>query len=114
MERSEAVAALAALAQDTRLSVYRALVQASLDGLTAGAIAQEVQVAPATLSFHLKTLHHAGLVRYEQRGRHVQYYANYERMSTLLAYLTDNCCAGDNCSLTDPVIIPRAVSSSCC
>lgn len=94
MEINSAVAALAALAQATRLSVYRMLVEAGAEGLAAGRLADGLSVAPASLSFHLKELLHAGLVRAQQDGRYVIYSANYEAMNALLGYLTENCCRG--------------------
>ncbi|WP_022978435.1 ArsR/SmtB family transcription factor [Nevskia ramosa] len=94
MEINSAVIALAALAQETRLSVYRMLVEAGPEGLAAGRLADGLSVAPASLSFHLKELLHAGLVRSRQDGRYVIYSANYEAMNALLGYLTENCCRG--------------------
>ncbi len=94
MKIDSAVIALAALAQETRLSVYRMLVEAGPDGLAAGRLADGLSVAPASLSFHLKELLHAGLVRSRQDGRYVIYSANYEAMNALLGYLTENCCRG--------------------
>ncbi|WP_293396898.1 metalloregulator ArsR/SmtB family transcription factor [Nevskia sp.] len=94
MEITSAVVALAALAQETRLSVYRMLVEAGPDGLAAGRLADGLSVAPASLSFHLKELLHAGLVHSRQDGRYVIYSANYEAMNALLGYLTENCCRG--------------------
>lgn len=95
MEIKTAVLALAALAQETRLAVYRALVQAGPDGLAAGRIAESLAVPPATLSFHLAALGNAGLTAWRQQGRFVIYTANYESMNALLAYLTEHCCAGN-------------------
>ena len=93
MELKTAVAALAALAQETRLAAYRLLVQAGPAGLAAGRIAEALAVSPATLSFHLKEMAYAGLIQSRQEGRWVIYSANYPRMTTLLAYLSENCCA---------------------
>jgi DNA-binding transcriptional ArsR family regulator len=95
METSDAVNALAALAQDTRLAVYRLLVQQGPSGLAAGEIASRLDIAPATLSFHLKELSHAGLASSRQEGRFVYYAANFEAMNALVAFLTENCCAAD-------------------
>jgi DNA-binding transcriptional ArsR family regulator len=95
METKTAVRALAALAQDTRLSIYRLLVEAGPTGLAAGEIAAGVGVSPTNLSFHLKELAHAGLVRSRQDGRYVFYSASFAHMNELLAFLTDNCCARD-------------------
>jgi len=92
MEIIDAVTALAAIAQETRLAVFRALVVAGPDGLSAGRIADALAVAPATLSFHLKELDRAGLVTARQDGRYVIYAANFEQMNALLGFLTENCC----------------------
>lgn len=88
------VAALAALAQETRLGIFRLLVRAGPEGLAAGAIAERLAVSPATLSFHLKELSRTGLVSSRSAARYVFYTANYDRMATLLAYLTEHCCQG--------------------
>ena len=95
MEAISAVRALAALAQDTRLSVFRVLVQQGPSGMAAGELAQQLAIAPATLSFHLKELSHAGLVASRQEGRFNFYSANFDAMNELLAYLTENCCIAD-------------------
>ena len=95
METNQVVTALAALAQPTRLSVYRMLVQQGPSGLAAGEIASNLDIAPATLSFHLKELSRADLVATRQQGRFIYYAANYERMNELLDFLTANCCAAD-------------------
>lgn len=95
MESRSAVQSLAALAQETRLAVYRLLVQQGPSGMAAGEIAAQLNLAPATLSFHLKELAHAGLVRARQAGRFIFYAADFEAMNALLAFLTDNCCAAD-------------------
>lgn len=94
METDAAVAALAALAQETRLEVFRLLVQAGPEGVPAGRIGEILEVPPATLSFHLKELSHAGLVSARQEGRFVFYAANFERMAALMTFLTQNCCQG--------------------
>jgi ArsR family transcriptional regulator, arsenate/arsenite/antimonite-responsive transcriptional repressor len=95
MESNDAVRALAALAQVTRLDVFRLLVQQGPSGMAAGEVAEHLAIAPATLSFHLKELSHAGLVTSRQDGRFNFYAANFTAMSELLAYLTENCCAAD-------------------
>lgn len=97
MDEIEAVRSLAALAQPLRLQVFRALIVAGEAGLTPGTMAQGLGVPGATLSFHLKELTHAGLVTQERAGRNLVYRAAYDRMNTLLAYLTDNCCQGVEC-----------------
>jgi ArsR family transcriptional regulator, arsenate/arsenite/antimonite-responsive transcriptional repressor len=104
METTQAVRALGALAQETRLSIFRALVEAGPTGLAAGEIAAAVGVSPTNLSFHLKELANAGLARSRQDGRYVFYSANYAHMSALVAYLTENCCARDcgPCSTEKP------------
>ena len=95
MDAAHAVTALAALAQESRLLIYRLLVQAGPTGLSVGEIGASLRVAPATLSFHLKELSHADLVASRQVGRFIYYSANYRQMNGLLAYLTENCCASD-------------------
>jgi len=95
MNPTDTVKALAALAQETRLSIYRLLVEAGPTGLAAGKIAEEVGTPASTLSFHLKELANAGLARSRQDGRYVIYSANYAHMNALIAYLTENCCARD-------------------
>ena len=95
MEIKAAVDALAALAQESRLSIFRLLVQAGKQGVAAGMLGEKLGIPPATLSFHLKTLTHAGLVSSRTEGRFVIYSANYAEMDNLIAYLTEHCCAGD-------------------
>ena len=103
-----AVRALAALAQETRLEVFRRLVQQGTSGLAAGEIAEHLGVFPATLSFHLKELSHAKLVTARQDGRFVFYAANFAEMNQLLGYLTDNCCAADGASCIPIPCTPRS------
>ncbi len=98
MESKHAIVALAALAQDTRLAIFRTLVQTGPAGLSVGEIAAEVKSAPATMSFHLKELSHAGLITARQVGRYIFYAADYSQMSALLEFLTENCCARDSLS----------------
>lgn len=88
-----AIDVLGALAQETRLAAYRALVQAGPQGLPAGAIASLLEVPPATLSFHLKELRQAGVVDCERDGRSLVYRADFDVMGALLRFLTENCCA---------------------
>jgi DNA-binding transcriptional ArsR family regulator len=97
MESKAAIGALAALAQDSRLQVYRHLVQAGPEGVAASEIAGKLGIPANTLSFHLKTLNHADLVLSRHEGRFVYYSANYERMNALLGFLTENCCGGRSC-----------------
>jgi ArsR family transcriptional regulator len=94
MKSIDAVESLGALAQETRLAIYRLLVRAGPEGLPAGAIAEKLGVAPATLSFHLKELARAGLATPRTASRFIYYSANYERMAALMTYLTENCCQG--------------------
>lgn len=101
MEKIDAVAALAALAQDNRLDIYRLLVQAGPEGMAAGEVASALAIAPNTLSFHFDRLRHADLVSVARQGRSLIYAARYETMNNLLGYLTENCCGG-NASLCGP------------
>ena len=94
MEKLHAVAALAALAQDNRLDVFRLLVRAGAAGMPAGAVASALKLAPNTLSFHFDRLRQAGLVSCTRDGRSLIYAARYETMNDLLSYLTENCCQG--------------------
>lgn len=98
MEKTKIIAALAALAQESRLAVFRALVQAGPSGLAAGKISELTQVAPSSLSFHLKELLHANLVSSRPEGRFIIYTAQFSTMSQLIIYLTENCCAGSPCT----------------
>lgn len=97
MEVKSAVAALAALAQDSRLAIFRLLVQAGPNGLPAGKIGEATGIAPSSLTFHLKELARANMVSSRQQGRFVIYAANYSTMNGLLAFLTENCCGGSPC-----------------
>ena len=108
MEKSDAVAALSALAQDNRLDVFRLLVQAGPEGMPAGRVAEELRLAPNTLTFHFDRLRLAGLVTVRREGRSMIYAARYEAMNGLLAYLTENCCRSSavcepTCAPTKPV-----------
>ena len=94
MDLTNAVWALAALAQETRLSMYRMLVQAGPGGIAAGRLGEALEVPPATLSFHLKELSHAGLAAARHEGRYIYYSADYRQMAELMSYLTENCCQG--------------------
>jgi DNA-binding transcriptional ArsR family regulator len=100
MEKISAVAALAALAQENRLAVFRLLVAAGPDGMPAGAVAEALGLAPNTLTFHFDRLRQAGLVAVRRDGRSMIYSACFETMNALLAYLTENCCQGhpETCS----------------
>ena len=92
-----AIAALAALAQESRLAVFRLLVQAGPQGMAATKLAEALGIAPSSLSFHLKELAHANLVSQERQGRNLVYRASYDTMNSLLAYMTENCCQGVPC-----------------
>lgn len=100
MRKTDALAALAALAQDNRLDVFRLLVQAGPDGMPAGAVAAKVGLAPSALTFHFDRLRDAGLVTVRRDGRSMIYAARFEAMNGLLAFLTENCCQGaaDQCA----------------
>ena len=100
MESNSIVKALAALAQPSRLEAFRALVVAGEAGLTPGVLSAALQVAPNTLSFHLKELVHADLVSQERNGRNLIYRAQFDRMNAVLAYLTQNCCQGEPCEVS--------------
>ncbi|MBE9609850.1 ArsR/SmtB family transcription factor [Chitinilyticum piscinae] len=102
METKAATTLLAALAQETRLTIYRLLVAAGPSGLPAGQIAEQLQLAAATASFHLKELSQAGLLAARQEGRFIFYSANYAQMNALLAFLTENCCGGTPCGSDVP------------
>ncbi len=95
---TQAVDALAALAQESRLKVYRHLVEAGPEGVSAGRIGEELDLPPATLSFHLAHLARTGLVRSRQEGRFVIYSADFQNMNQLVGYLTENCCGGRACA----------------
>ena len=97
LNESAAVKALAALAQPQRLRAFRALVVAGTDGLTPGAMALALGVAPSALSFHLKELAHSGLVSSEARGRHLIYRTEFNQMTALIDYMTEHCCGGAAC-----------------
>ena len=98
---SQAVKALTALAQTQRLRAFKAMVVAGDDGLTPGLLAEQLDIAASALSFHLKELVYSGLISCEQRGRNLIYRANFDQMNTLLAYLTEHCCQGESCSVSD-------------
>lgn len=98
MKQTIVLKSLAALSQAHRLRVFRALVVAGKAGSTPTTIAKGLKVSPATLSFHLKELLNAGLITQERSGRHLIYRANFPLMNDLLAYLTENCCQGEQCA----------------
>jgi ArsR family transcriptional regulator, arsenate/arsenite/antimonite-responsive transcriptional repressor len=111
MKKPNAVAALAALAQDNRLDVFRLLVQAGPDGMPAGRVAEELDLAPNTLTFHFDRLREAGLVTVRREGRSMIYSARFETMNNLLSFLTENCCQGA-AALCAPVAVcePKGAS----
>src|ERR1700757_4963920 len=98
MEKTDAVSALAALAQDNRLDVFRLLVQAGPEGMPAGAVADALDLAPNTLTFHFDRLRTAGLVTSRRDGRSIVYAAEFDKMNALLGFLTENCCGGVSCA----------------
>ena len=97
MQEIDVIRSLAALAQEVRLRVFRALVVAGNQGLTPGALSEQLDVAPNTLSFHLKELTHSNLVSQERQGRNLIYRASIATMNELLCFLTENCCQGASC-----------------
>src|SRR5919108_3311720 len=111
MEISTAVTALAALAQETRLSIYRLLVEAGRDGVSAGRIGETLKVPAATLSFHLKELAHTGLISSRQEREFIYYAADFGRMAELMTFLTQNCCQGMPQACLDEV---TSALETCC
>lgn len=107
MEIKLATTYLSALAQESRLTVFRLLIQAGANGLSAGKISELTGIAPSSLSFHLKELNYAGLVSSENVGRFVIYRANTALMSELIDFLTDNCCGGGICGLPTAINISQ-------
>ena len=98
MEIKNVVDALAAVAHETRLRIFRLLVAAGPQGMAAGRIGEKLDLAPATLSFHLAHLARAGLAKSRQEGRFVIYSADFDNMNALVGYLTENCCGGQSCA----------------
>ena len=107
MKKDDALAALAGLAQGSRLDIFRLLVEQGPEGLAAGAIADKLDLRNATLSFHLKELAHAKLVTGRQEGRFIYYSANFETMNGVVEYLTENCCQGATCDIACAPLIKR-------
>jgi ArsR family transcriptional regulator len=97
MEEQDIVLALTALAQSSRLAIFRLLVQVGEAGMPAGKIAERLEIAPSSLSFHLKELVHAEMILQKQEGRFLIYSANYTRMKAVLGFLSENCCNGNSC-----------------
>lgn len=107
MDTKNIIAALAALAQESRLAVFRLLVQVGPQGLAASKISEQLGIPPSSLSFHFKELAHAGLIQSRQEGRFVIYSAHFETMNGVMAFLVDNCCGGNPCT-------PNASCDSVC
>ena len=115
MEIKTATESLAALGHETRLAIFRLLVQAGPDGINAGLICDKLAIPPATLSFHLAHLNRVGLISGRQEGRFIYYVADYAAMDKLLGYLTQNCCQGAKClpaTATVPASIKRRRTTS--
>ena len=109
MTQREVLAGLGALAQETRLAIYRLLVKLGPRGLAAGAIADALGVPDSSLSFHLQQLMHAGLITQERQSRQLIYSTNFDRMNALVGYLTENCCGGQSCA---PICAPAQAAGS--
>ena len=107
LAEASAVKALAALAQAQRLRCFRGLVVVGQSGMTPGTMAEGLGIAPSALSFHLKELVHAGLISSEARGRNLIYRANFGHMNALLGYLTEHCCEGQSCEVTDAASVAK-------
>ena len=107
METTQALQSLSALAQGSRLSIFRLLVEAGPAGMAAGSIGEKLVLPPATLSFHLAGLTRAGLARSRQEGRFVIYSVDFESINALVAFLTENCCGGQSCA-------PGEKKAACC
>ena len=103
MKTTAAVASLSALAQDSRLAIFRTLVQAGSAGLSAGKISEATQIAPSSITFHMKELVFANMVKSRSEGRFVIYTANFATMRELIVFLTENCCVGANCDATQTI-----------
>jgi DNA-binding transcriptional ArsR family regulator len=111
MVSSQAVQALAALAHDTRLAVYRMLVERGPDGLSAGVIAERLGIPPSSLTFHVQHLHRAGLISQRRLSRQLIYAADFAAMNGLVAFLTENCC-GQGASASLPRYQPKPAAAS--
>lgn len=98
METKQAITALAAIAQESRLAVFRLLVQTGADGLIASKIGEQLDIPASSLSFHLKELTYANLIQSKQNGRFITYAVNLEAMNELIGFLTENCCGGVTCT----------------
>jgi DNA-binding transcriptional ArsR family regulator len=106
MDAKDVVAALNALAHETRLAAFRLLVEAGPDGLPAGSLSERLAMPPSTLTFHLQQLAHAGLVTQRRASRQIIYATDFDTMNTVMGYLTENCCAGSGTA----VCAPKAVA----
>ena len=113
MNSNLVVRALSALAHESRLAIFRALVVAGPNGLAAGEIAQKLGLSPSSLSFHLKDLSHAEMVKARQEGRFIFYAANFDAMTGLISFLTENCCAGETCTASDLPNCTERVNAKC-
>lgn len=112
MKKPAALAALAALAQENRLDVFRLLVEAGPEGLPAGSVAGALKVAPNTLTFHLDRLREAGLVTVRRDGRSMIYAARFDRMNALIGYLTENCCQGRPAQCAPAICMPSELPAA--
>lgn len=110
METKHAIAALGALAQETRLALFRLLVQRGPEGMAAGALAEALDVPASSLSFHLAQLVHAGLITQRRESRSLIYSADFAGMNALMGYLTENCCGGNAAACT-PACAPEAAEA---
>lgn len=106
MDTKHVLAALSALAQESRLAIFRLLIQAGPEGMHASRIGEALGIASSALSFHLKELTHAKLVTAKQEGRFVTYTAHFATMNALMGFLTENCCAGEECGIAAPGCAP--------
>ncbi len=111
MDNGRAVQALAALAHDTRLALFRMLVERGPEGLSAGVIAERLGIAPSSLTFHVQHLHRAGLVSQRRLGRQLIYAADFQAMNGLVGFLTENCCGGGS-AVCAPACRPKAAATS--
>jgi ArsR family transcriptional regulator len=111
VEAKQVVAALSALAHETRLAVFRLLVQRGPDGLSAGTIAQTLDLPPSSLTFHLQQLTHAGLITQRRLSRQLIYATDFTAMNTVMGYLTENCCGTDTAACA-PICRPAATGKS--
>src|SRR4051794_38034703 len=109
MDQRQALAAFAALSQETRLQIVRLLVVAGPDGMAAGSLAEKIEVSPSNISFHLKELEHSGLIGAQRRSRSIIYTASYEALGGLVRFLMEDCCSGH-----PEICAPAAEIAACC